>query len=150
VRMQQATLWAPPIEGRPLSRNMKHDASKTLGEQTMKQRDAPRALQVGYSEHRRQPLSEMSHTPRHFFGFVTPPSYRRTPASSDKKCYNCAEKGHVRVKYPGYHRSLVMTQNSGYDRFHLAANGWGIIHPVPGKQSHHPRLKRRGHQPKKN
>jgi hypothetical protein len=29
----------PPIVGRPLSRKMKHDASKTLGEQTKKQRD---------------------------------------------------------------------------------------------------------------
>jgi hypothetical protein len=32
-----------------------------------------------------QPLSGMSHTHRIFFGFVLPPSYERTQASTDKK-----------------------------------------------------------------
>jgi hypothetical protein len=45
------------------------------------------------------------------------------------------------VWYPGYRGSLVITQNSGYDRFPLATNNWGTIYD---------RLKRRGHQPKKN
>jgi hypothetical protein len=30
----------------------------------------PRVLQVGYRKHKQQPLSEMSHTHRDFFGFV--------------------------------------------------------------------------------
>jgi hypothetical protein len=57
--------------------------------------DTPRALQVGYRKHIQQPLSEMSHTHRDFFGFVAPPSLRRTQASTDKKCYNCVQKGHL-------------------------------------------------------
>ncbi len=32
--------------------------------------------------------------------------------------------------YPGYFGLIVMTQNFGYDRFSLAANGWGTMHPV--------------------
>jgi hypothetical protein len=36
----------------------------------------------------------------------------------------------VRVLYPGYRGSPVMTQNSGYDRFPPAANDWETIHPV--------------------
>jgi hypothetical protein len=48
---------------------MKNDASKTLGEWTMKQHDTHRALQVGYSNHKQQPVSDMSHTHRDFSGF---------------------------------------------------------------------------------
>jgi hypothetical protein len=40
-------------------------------------------------------LSEKSHTQRDFFGFITPPSFGRTEASTDKDCYNYIEKGHV-------------------------------------------------------
>jgi hypothetical protein len=56
----------------------KHAANKTLGEWTRKQRDAPRAQQVGYSKHQQQPVSETSHTHRDFFGFDASPSLRRT------------------------------------------------------------------------
>jgi hypothetical protein len=41
-----------------------------------------------------------------------------------------------------------MTKNLEYDWFPPAANGWGTIHPIPDK-THHSRLKRRVHQPKK-
>jgi hypothetical protein len=80
VRMQQATLKVPPMEGRPLSRKVKHDASKTLGEQTKKQCDNPRALHDGYMKHKHQPLSKMGHTYMDFFGFVPPPSFGRIPS----------------------------------------------------------------------
>jgi hypothetical protein len=73
----------PTEEGRPLPRKMKHDASKTLGERTKKQRDTPRALQVEYRKHIQQPLSEISHAHRDFFGFVAPPSCKRIQASID-------------------------------------------------------------------
>jgi hypothetical protein len=85
----------PPTEGRPLSRKTKHDASKTLDEWTKKQCDTPRALQAGYRKPMQQPLSETSHTHRDFFGFVALPSLRRTPSSTNKKCYNYIERGHV-------------------------------------------------------
>jgi hypothetical protein len=39
----------------------------------------------------------------------------------------------VGVKYPGYRKSPVTAQNSTYDRFPPAANGWGTIHLVPDK-----------------
>jgi hypothetical protein len=39
----------------------------------------------------------------------------------------------VRVKYPGYRRPLGTVQNSTYDRFPPAVNGWGTVHPVSGK-----------------
>jgi hypothetical protein len=39
----------------------------------------------------------------------------------------------IEVKYSEYHRPLVTTQNSGYDRFPPEANGWGFIHPVLDK-----------------
>jgi hypothetical protein len=39
----------------------------------------------------------------------------------------------VGVKYPGYRRSLVTTQNYGYDQFPPAANGWGTIHHILDK-----------------
>jgi hypothetical protein len=66
----------PSTEGRTLSREMKHDVSKTLDEWTMKkQHDTPRALQVGYRKHMQQPMSEMSYTHRDSFGFVPPPSF---------------------------------------------------------------------------
>jgi hypothetical protein len=67
------------MEGITLSRKRKHDANKTLGERIKKQCDNPRALQVGYKEHKEQPLSEMSHTHRDYFGFVPPPSLKRIP-----------------------------------------------------------------------
>jgi hypothetical protein len=51
-------------------------------------------------------------------------------------------------KIPRYHRALITAQNSRYDRFPLAANGWGTIHPVSDKRPHHSRLKGRGHPPK--
>jgi hypothetical protein len=35
------------------------------------------------------------------------------------------ERERVRVQYPGYHGSLVTTQNSGYDWFPSVTNGWG-------------------------
>jgi hypothetical protein len=46
-------------------------------------------------EHKEQPLSEMSHTYRDFFGFVPPPLLGRTQASTDKKCYNYVEDVHL-------------------------------------------------------
>jgi hypothetical protein len=55
----------------------------------------PRTLQVGYRKHMQQPLSEMSHTHRDFFGFITPPSVRRTQASTVKKCYNNEDRVHL-------------------------------------------------------
>jgi hypothetical protein len=39
----------------------------------------------------------------------------------------------VTVKYPGYHRSPIMAQSSGYNRFPPEENGWGAIHPVTDK-----------------
>jgi hypothetical protein len=82
----------PTEEGRPLPRKMKHDTSKTLGERTKKQHDTPRALQVGYRKHIQQPLSEMSHAHRDFFGFVALSSCERTQASIDKKCSNYVKR----------------------------------------------------------
>jgi hypothetical protein len=79
---------------------MKHDASKTLGGQTKKRRDTPRALQVGYRKHKEQLLSEMRHTHRDFFGFVPPPSFGSTQASTEKKCYNYVERGHFTHQCP--------------------------------------------------
>jgi hypothetical protein len=79
------------------SRRMKYDAGKTFDEWTKKQRDTPRALQVGYRKHMKQHLSRMSHTHRIFFGFVLSTSYERTQASTDKKCYKNIEKGHLPV-----------------------------------------------------
>jgi hypothetical protein len=95
VPRQCANQKMPPTEWRPLSTKMKHDASKTLGERTKKQHDTPIALQVGYKEHQEQPLSGRSHTRRDLFGFVPPPSLRRTQASTDQKYYNCVEIGHL-------------------------------------------------------
>jgi hypothetical protein len=39
----------------------------------------------------------------------------------------------VGVKYPGYHGSPVTAQNSGYDQFPPAVNGWATIHLIPDK-----------------
>jgi hypothetical protein len=39
----------------------------------------------------------------------------------------------VGVKYSRYHRPLVTVQNSGYDRFPPATNGWRTKYPVPDK-----------------
>jgi hypothetical protein len=101
LAQRQYVNWKmPPTEGRPLSRKMKNDASKTLGKRTKKECDTPRALQVGYKKHMQQPLSEMSHTHMDFFCFVAPPSVRRTQASTDKKCYNYIQKGHLTSQYP--------------------------------------------------
>jgi hypothetical protein len=61
-----------------LSRKMKNDASKTMGEWTKKQCNTHGAMQVGYKEHVEQPLSEMSYTHRDSFGFVPLPSFGRT------------------------------------------------------------------------
>jgi hypothetical protein len=60
----------------------------------------PRTLQVGYRKHMQQPLSEMSHTHRDFFGSIAPPSLTRTPASTDKNCYNYVERGHFTYQCP--------------------------------------------------
>jgi hypothetical protein len=70
-------------------------ASKTLGQCTKKQHETPRALQVGYRKCNWQPLSEMNHTYRDFLDFVPPPSFGRIPASTDKKCYDNVERGHL-------------------------------------------------------
>jgi hypothetical protein len=35
-----------------------------------------------------------------FFGFVAPPSMRRTQASTDEKCYKCIKKGHLTCQFP--------------------------------------------------
>jgi hypothetical protein len=78
----------PSMEGRPMSRQRKHDANNNLEAWTKKQHNIPGTLQVGYREHKEQPFSEMSHTHSDFFGFVPPPSYERTQASTGKKCYN--------------------------------------------------------------
>jgi hypothetical protein len=40
-------------------------------------------------------------------------------------------RGYYQVLVPQYHRSPVMTQKSGYDRFPPATNCWGTVHPVP-------------------
>jgi hypothetical protein len=95
VQRQHVNQKMPPAEGRPLSRKTKNDASKTLGKRTKKKRDTPRALQVRYSKHKQQPLSGMRDTHKIFFGFVLPPSYERTQASTNKKYYNCIERGHL-------------------------------------------------------
>jgi hypothetical protein len=42
----------------------------------------------------------MSYNHKDFFGFVTPPSFRRTPAFIDKKCYNYLQGGHLTHQYP--------------------------------------------------
>jgi hypothetical protein len=89
-----------PTEERPPTKKEKNDASKALGERTKKQRDTPRALQVGYTKHEEQPLSVMSHTYRDFFGFVALPSYERTQTATDKKCYNLVERGHLIPQCP--------------------------------------------------
>jgi hypothetical protein len=39
----------------------------------------------------------------------------------------------VGVMHPGYHGPPVTIENSVHDRIPLAANGWGIMHPIPGK-----------------
>jgi hypothetical protein len=62
------------------SRKMKHDASNTLGGRTKKQRDTPRALQVGYRKHSEQPLSGKSHTRRDFFGFCSTVITQKNPS----------------------------------------------------------------------
>jgi hypothetical protein len=47
-----------------------------------------------------QPLSEMSYTHRNFFGFVPPPSFGGTQASTNKKCYSYEERGHLTHQCP--------------------------------------------------
>jgi hypothetical protein len=58
-------------------KKVKNDASKTLDEWTKEKHGTPIALQVGYRKHMQQPLSEMSHTHRDFFGFFAPPSLEK-------------------------------------------------------------------------
>jgi hypothetical protein len=79
---------------------VKHDASKTLDEGPKKQCDSPIALQARYKEHKEQPLSEMSHIHRDFFGFVAPPSYERTQAYTNKDCYNYVKRDHLSHQCP--------------------------------------------------
>jgi hypothetical protein len=50
----------------------------------------------------------------------------------------------VRVLYPRYHMSPVMTQKSKYGRFPPTANYWGTMHPILD-MTHHSWLKMRGH-----
>jgi hypothetical protein len=38
----------------------------------------------------------------------------------------------IEVMYYRYYGPPVTAQHSGYDRFPLATNGWGTIHPVSG------------------
>jgi hypothetical protein len=82
------------------SRKMKNDASKILDKWTKERHETPRALQVGYRKHKEQPLSGISHTHRGFFGFVSHPSFGGTQASTDKKCYNYEERGHLTHQCP--------------------------------------------------
>jgi hypothetical protein len=42
----------------------------------------------------------MSYTHRDFFGFVALLSFGRTQASTDKKCYNYKERGHLTRQCP--------------------------------------------------
>jgi hypothetical protein len=105
----------PPTEARLLPRKTKHNASKTLDEWTEKQLGTPRALQVGYSKHKPQSLSETSYTHRDFFGFGPPPSLRRTLASIDKKCYNYIERDHLTRQCPlalNYHGNPTLVESS--------------------------------------
>jgi hypothetical protein len=39
--------------------------------------------------------------------------------------------GYYRGLIPRVTWLLVMGQNFGYDRFSLAAKGWGTVHPIP-------------------
>jgi hypothetical protein len=55
----------------------------------------PRDLQDEHRKLMQQPLSGMSHTHRIFFGFVLPPFYERTQASTDKKWCNYVERGQL-------------------------------------------------------
>jgi hypothetical protein len=89
----------PPAEGR-CQEKPRVMLAKLWVNKLRKKHDTPRALQVGYRKHMQEPLSEMSHTHRDFFGFVAPPSVRRAQASTDKKCYNCVQKGHLTCQYP--------------------------------------------------
>jgi hypothetical protein len=93
--MQHANQKLPSTEGRSMSRKRKNDASKIVDEWTKKQCETPRAQQVGYSEHKQQPLTKMSHTHRDFFVSLPPPSFGRTQAPTYKKCYNYIERGHL-------------------------------------------------------
>jgi hypothetical protein len=105
----------PPVEGRPISRKMKSDASKTLGKRTKKKCDTPRALQVGYRKHMQQPLSDMSYTHRDFFGFIAPPSFGSPQASTDKEYYNYVERGHLTRQCSvvlNHHRSPTLAEKS--------------------------------------
>jgi hypothetical protein len=85
VQMQHSNQKMPPTERR-LERGRMTLAR--FYERTKKQHEMPRVPQVANSQHKQQPLSEMSHTHRDFFDFVPPPSYERTEASTDKKCYH--------------------------------------------------------------
>jgi hypothetical protein len=76
-------------------RKTKNDASKILDKWTKEKRDTPRAPQVGKRKHMQQPLTKMSHAHRDFFGFVPPSSFGSTQASTDKKCHNYIERGHL-------------------------------------------------------
>jgi hypothetical protein len=96
-------------------RKTKSDESKTLGKRTKKKGDTPRALQVGYRKHMQQPLSEMSHTQRDFFGFVAPPSFGCPQASTDKEYYNYVERGHLTRQCSlvlNHHKSPTVVERS--------------------------------------
>jgi hypothetical protein len=51
----------------------------------------------------------------------------QTPSKSVK------DWGDVGDSYPGYRGSPFTVQNSGYEWFPIAANGYGTIHPVLDK-----------------
>jgi hypothetical protein len=98
-----------------MSIKRKNDASKTLDKRTKKQRETPRALQDGYSKYMQQPLSEMSHTHMDIFGCASLPSLGRTQASTDKKCYNYVQRGHLISQCLNPRRHPIIALNSHGD-----------------------------------
>jgi hypothetical protein len=68
--------------------------------------------------------SGTSHRERGGFSPTTSPmNPAEVPAVPYEHLFCLSSRGHF----------LSPAQNSGYDRFPLAANGWGIIHPIPDK-----------------
>jgi hypothetical protein len=62
-----------------------------------------------------QPLSEMSHTQRGFFGFIALLSFGDDRTPTDKKCYNYIERGHLTRQCPlamNYHRNPTLDESS--------------------------------------
>jgi hypothetical protein len=134
VQMQHANQKLPSTEGRSMSRKRKNDASKIVDEWTKKQCETPRAQQVGYSEHKQQPLTKMSHTHRDFFVSLSPPSFGRTQAPTYKKCYNYIERGHLisqclnprQPPTPTPTRILLQTQRQGSKTYFQLRTRWSF------------------------